>query len=272
MQTEKRPGIQSYGNIHCAIWQQHAFSRELIQESNSHELYPSASLSKLYIVAATLSLAEHGQVDLHQPLRITQEEFRQGNYGTGSIRRDFPLSYLVSRWSGRELIPPIPIGELLYRAVHDSDNIAALKVANEIGRDSIQGILQDWGLYETTIYNPQTGQPNNTTAENMGRFLVEFGRGMLVEDEHFSLPMLKWMKERKIPNQWDGETQVKYKNGQISQQGFGYVHSAGYLLGLSQNQVFVVLTRDKVPTEQECTYPQQERVKTTVEDMAYLVV
>lgn len=271
MQTEQRPGIQSYDNVHCAIWQQDALSRELIQESNSHELYPAASLAKLYIAATTLSLAEHGEVDLHQPCQITWEEFKQGNYGTGSIRRDFPLSYLVSRWSGHQLIPPMPLQELLYRAVHDSDNIAALKVANEIGRERIQGILQDWGLYQTTLFNPQTGQSNITTAENMGRFLFEFGRGFLVKDEHFNMPLLRWMKERKIPNQWGGETQVKHKDGQISQQGFGYVHSAGYLLGLSQNQVFVVLTQDKVKSEQECTYPQQERVKSTVEDMAYLV-
>lgn len=271
MQTEQRPGIQSYGNLHCAVWQQDAVNRDLIQASNSDEVYPAASLSKLYIVAATLSLAEHGQVDLHQPLKITHEEFRQGNYGTGSIRRDFPFSYLASRWLGHELMPPIPIKELLYRAVHDSDNIAALKVANEIGRDRIQGILQDWGLYETTIYNPQTGRPNNTTAENMGKFLWEFGRGLLVEDEHFSAPMLRWMRERRIPNQWGEQTQVRHKDGQIRQAGFGYVHSAGYLLGPRQGQIFVVLTQDQVKSEQECTYLQQERVRTTVEDMAYLV-
>lgn len=270
MQTVEKTGIQSYGNLHCALWQQDAVSRDLIQATNTDEIYPAASLSKLYIVAAILSLAEHGQVDLYQPLKITQEEFRQGNYGTGPIRRNFALSYLASRWLGHELIPPIPIKELLYRAVHDSDNIAALKVTNEIGRDRIQGILQDWGLYETTIYNPQTDQPNNTTAENMGRFLLEFGRGMLVEDEQFYNLMLKWMKERKIPNQWGRETHVKYKNGQISQQGFGYVHSGGYLQG-PQGQVFVVLTQDKVKSEQDSTYPQQERVRSTIEDMAYQV-
>lgn len=272
MQTEQQPSIQSYEHIRCAIWQQDALSGEVIQQSNAYGFFPAASLAKLYIVAATLSLAEHGEVDLHQPLRITWEEFREGNYGTGSIRRTFPLTYLVSRWSDRELIPPIPLQELLYRAVHDSDNIAALKVANEIGRERIQRMLHDWGLDQTTIYAPQTGQPNTTTAENMGRFLLEFGRGFLVKDEHFNIPLLRWMKERRISNQEGQLTQVRYRDGQISQEGFAYVHSAGYLIGARERQVFVVLTQDQTEFDYDSTYPQQETVRSTVAEMAYSVV
>lgn len=269
MKTERQSKIHPYGNLHTSIWQQNIRTGEIIQSSGADEQYPAASLSKLFIAAATVHLAEQEEVNLNEYLTISTKEFDEGDYGTGRLRLFSRLPFLASKLTGWQLIPPYRVEELLRYAVYYSDNIAALKITNRVGRERIQRVLDGWGLDQTTILNPETGQPNVTTAQNMGQFLYELGRGHLVEDDHLSMRMLRWMRTSNVVNKEGSLITIRYKDGQITENGYSYAHRAGYVQGLYSDHSFVVLTRDRAVLELETTYPQQERVRSVVEEIAY---
>lgn len=270
MALHTESGIQTYANLHTAIVEQDVLSGTILEEINGRETFHGASLAKLPIAAATLRLVERGQIDLTTTQVITWDEFDSGSYGTGRLQR-----LLLPTLPLRLFLPGIPISTegLLYHSIHNSDNMAVLKLANAVGRERIQAILDSWGLHSTTILNPETGTPNVTTASDMASFLYRFGRGELVQDERLSTPMLRWMRTRKIKNREFYDTKIRYHAGNFTtDDNLAYCHLAGYLQSTVADHLFVVLTRDQVGSKYETTYPQQSRVKEVIDEMAYLLV
>ena len=269
MQTEQRGGIQSYGNVHCAVLHQDAITGRVLESRNAQEPFAAASLAKLYITAATLSLVETEQLLLREPVIVNWDQFDRGNYGTGRLRLLTPLTPILRRITpGMEL----RLETLLECAVRYSDNIAIIAVTETVGRDRIQEVLEGWQMKSTTIHNPETYSPNQTTACDLGEFLLKLGRGEIIKDDSLSGRLLDWMKSDTIPNREGWETEILSMRGNITTEGQSYCHMAGYIKGQVARQVFVALTKDQAQPGKDSTYPQQERVKSTVKDMAYLVL
>lgn len=263
--------VQTYHYLKISSFFQDMGSNEVIC-SGENELYPAASLSKLYLVAATLSLAEQGRINLRRPLKITTKDYEEGNYGTGRLRFLGPLAFISGKID-HELMPSVKLETLLGLCVSYSDNIAALMVANTVGRQRIQQRLEEWGLHQTTIFDPENGQPNVTTASDMGQFLVNLRQGELFNAGILSSKLRGWMKRREIINREGSLTQVLYKDGQITERlpsgkFYSYAHSAGYIEGQGGNHIFVVLTRDETTSDLDKTFPQHDTIDMLVNNVA----
>lgn len=271
--STEAPGIQTFDNLHIAYFQQDLRSGEVVSEYKSTERQSAASLAKLFIVASALKLVEDEMLDLGQSYHITPRDFAENSYGTGRLRRDLLLQAALSKTLGRDILPSKRLADLLRYSVQFSDNIATAKVADIVGRDRIQDIVYAWGLHDTSIFNPETGAPNETTAQNVGQFLYDFDHGFLLDD-NLSVRFLRWMPTRKAHTiSSNQEIKIRYKSGNITEGGFSYCHQAGYLQSSADrsfvNHSFVVLTRDKAYSDKDSTHPQQVRASEKVEEMVY---
>lgn len=262
-------GVQSYSQLKLSFIRHDLRNDQLIVGSDPDEQYTAASLSKLYIGAAALSLNEKGEIDLQYPLKITTDEYFHAFRGTGYLGRVLLPFALISRISGKEVIPPLPAEGLVRLMIRHSDNLAAYKIANFTGRDKIQEVMDSWGLRSSSIFDEERDHPNVTTASDMDRFLAGLGKGYFLE-EPTTLRMISWMRRKHLPNREYGATPVLYKEGSISERGLSFFHQAGYILGSNSRYSFVVLTSDQ--TTRETTYPQQEALRNRLAELAVGIV
>lgn len=270
-QVGERVGIQTFENLHTSYWQQNIRTDVPSVVHNPHEPYIAASLSKLYIGAATLSLVESGEIELDDRVDITSQEYSEGNYGTGRLRWSLKPRLWMAQAHHSPIVASCSVGDLLKNSISHSDNLATLKIVNFVGRDRIQTILEQWGLDETTILNPQNNQGNKTTANNMNRFLYDFADRFLIGDE-LTERMVGWMKEKRRINSEGKPVTLIYKEGRAHQEGYSYSHIAGYIQGIREAHLFVILTKDKALGEKEATFPQQSRLEETLDQMVSEVV
>lgn len=271
-QSQETSGMQPYGQLHAAFYQQDLRTNQVVIEYNSHEKQPAASLSKLFIVAVALKVIEDERLSLQERYHIDPDEYQENMHGTGKLKAELLPWVVLSRTLRRNMLPTKTLEDLLRYSIQFSDNLAIAKVANVVGRDRIQDILSGWKFYDTTILNPGVGTPNNTTAENVGQFLHDFGHGFLVKDNYLAQKFLRWIPTRKSVTASGREITIRYKTGNITQDGFSFCHQAGYLQSVDHRFIdhsFVILTRDRAVSDKDSTYPQQERVRSFVEDLAY---
>lgn len=269
MAQEAPISIHTYEKLHTAIWHQDARTGQVLESAHAQEPFVAASLAKLYIAAATLSLVEAEQFLLREPVMVSWDQFDRGNYGTGRLRLWTPLLPIL-----RRITPGLEfrLETLLHHSIRFSDNIAVIAVAETVGRDRIQEVVDGWQMKSTIIHNPETDRPNQTTAYDLGEFLLKFGRGELVRDDGLSGRLLNWMRSETIPNREGWETEILSMKGNVTEKRQSYCHIAGYIRGQSARRVFVALTKDQAQPGKDSTYPQQERVRNMVADLAYQTV
>lgn len=268
-QTTEHNRVQTYHHLQWADLLCNVTIGELLERHDQKRPYAAASLGKLYIAAATLLLAEDGQVDLQETLSITPDEL-------GTIaQRPAELYFIqrtklgIYRHTGLNLFLPTSLEGFLKNSVRNSDNLATLKVANHIGREKLQVVLERWGLFNTTILDETRGNPNVTTAEDMGNFLVDLGKGNLLEDRQADR-LLGWMRKKHLPMEDGGQTALLYHDGHIIEEGLSYCHEAGYIIGRgSERFAYVVMTKDKADDTRATTYPQTVTLNDRVTEMAY---
>lgn len=259
-------GIQTFENLHTSYRQQNIRTAMANAVHNPHESYIAASLSKLYIGAATLSLVEGAEVALDHKVNITPQEYLEGNYGTGRLRWALKPRLWIAQARHSPVVASCTVGSLLKDSISHSDNLATLKIVNFIGRDRIQTILGKWGLDETTIFDAQNNQENKTTANDMGDFLYDLADRLLLGDA-LTERMVGWMKEKRRVNSEGKPITLIYKEGRAHQEGCSYSHIAGYIQGTREAHLFVILTKDKVLGEKEATFPQQSRLQEILDQM-----
>ncbi len=265
-------GIQTYGQLHTAFFQQNLKTDQVVTEYNSHEKQPAASLGKLFIVAVALKIVEDEVLDLQQRYHITPYEYQENMHGTGRLKVEFLPLWAMSKAVRRDMLPTKTLEDLLRYSIQFSDNVAIAKVADVAGRNRIQDVLSNWHLHDTTILNLESGTLNETTAQNVGQFLYEFRKGFLVRDNYLGQKFLRWIPTRKTATASGQEVTVRHKDGNITQDGFSYCHQAGYLQSIDRRYIehsFVALTSDKAVSDKDSTYPQQARVREMVEDMVH---
>ena len=264
--SKEASGIQTFENLHTSYWQQNIRTDATGLISNPHKPYIAASLSKLYIGAATLSLVEDDRLDLDERVNITPQEYLEGNYGTGRLRWTLKPRLWLARARHSPVVASCTVGNLLEYSISHSDNLATLKIVNFVGRARIQTILEKWGLYGTTIFDAQNNQENKTTANDMGNFLYYFAERFLLGDA-LTERTAGWMREKQMVNSEGKPVNLLYKEGRIHQQGYSYSHIAGYMHGIKDAHHFVVLTKDQALGEKEATYPQQTRLQEILNQM-----
>ena len=221
----------------------------------------AGSVAKLYLASAAFAISQEGGFNLEERKHITLSDFAKGNYGTGELRfTNFPLALGLRLLRAAKEQPvtfrPVSNRRLLELMVSKSDNLATLVVVNTLGRELVQQVLTFWGMKETSLYNPQTGSKNQTTAEDVGRFLRKLSSGSLIPQNEAEV-IKKWMTSKFKKNAELQPITLRYKDGRISEDGRSFYHKVGFIEGTLGEDIFVILTegiaaeRGRIPFSQE---------------------
>ena len=197
------------------------------------DLFPSASLIKVPVMASVFQKIRDGKLSLNDGLRLRRPH-RVG--GSGSIKW---------RPDGTKLT----VRELLYKMIGESDNTATAMLIDEVGLGYIQAQFPNFGLFYTEIFaegmsirGGRVAHENYTTAKEMAMLLEKIYKGELV-DKSSSVMMLDILKHRKpsrsrlakhLPRGWE----LAHKTGLLRQA----CHDSAIFLTPHGDYLMTVLT------------------------------
>lgn len=236
-----------------------------IKQLKSTQPYVAASVAKVYLAGTAFHLAQRQELDLEEKVKITPDDFLNGNYGDGILRWQYAFSgRLATRLELPWLLPEIHLQELICRMVRDSDNLATLAAVNHIGRNRIQEVLRTWGMFDTTVYNPHLQTNNVTTATDTCYYLDNLANNKLIDPERGELLMELLHKNTQLTRKLR-LAQTLYKDGATSTLGdegveLSYFNLAGYIKPvpyLPPTHCFAIFTRDRAIYNRKGTTPRQ---------------
>jgi len=100
-----------------------------------HEVLPTASTCKLFVLCELLRQAGAGRVDLHAPLSVKPEYWCGGD----GVLRAMHLPETLSAYN------------LAVLMIVASDNVATAAVIDLVGADNVARAVRDWGLRDTVV-------------------------------------------------------------------------------------------------------------------------
>lgn len=195
-------------------------------------LFPSASLIKVPIMAATFEKIKTGELQLDTPLTLTRKDRMSGS----------------GRLKWQRAGTSFTVRDLLFYMITESDNTAMRTLLNRVGLEYYQAKFKDMGLLVTNIEEQGlklSSRPvlreNYTTAREMADLLDRIYSGKMVNKSSSSamLEMLKSLKHRErlartLPHGW----QIAHKTGLLRRA----CHDAGIIYSPQGNYVLVVMT------------------------------
>ena len=198
-----------------------------------NQLFPSASLVKIPLMAACFLAADQGRIKLDRNIALKSVDKLTGS----GVLKDMPAgtTFSVERLTGL--------------MIYDSDNTATNIVTNLLGIDYLNNTFKAFGLKDTELSRKiadyrlrDKGIENYTTAEDMALLLEKIYRGTLgnkyVSDQCISMLKLTRMNDR-IPKYLPVEITIAHKTGLEN----GVCHDAGIVFTLKGNFIIVVLTK-----------------------------
>ncbi len=190
---------------------------------NESVVFSAASVNKIPILAALYYKAQQKQVDFDKV--ITMQAADVQDYGTGSMRYD-PVGTTYS------------IKTLVRLMMQKSDNTAAYILGNyELGLDTIQTLINGWGL-------TQTDMVNNKTSNKDIAILMEKIYNNKIATPALTAEMLAFLKdsdfEDRIPALLPKDTIVYHKIG----TGDNAVHDTGIVTHGKKSYYIGVFTSD----------------------------
>jgi len=199
---------------------------------HADDLFPSASLIKVPVMAGVFAKIHKGELSLSSRLTL-RRRVRMGGSGTIKWKRD------GTRFTVRRL---------LEKLIHESDNTAMLLLIDEIGMGFLQRFFPSVGLVYTEIYpdglsltGGRVRYENYTTAREMGSLFEKIYRHQVV-DQFASELMLDILKRRptksrlakKLPVGWE----IAHKTGLLRRA----CHDVGVVFSPNGDYVIAVLT------------------------------
>lgn len=197
------------------------------------DLFPSASLIKVPVMACVFTKIHEGKLALSQKLTLRRHN-RVG--GSGSIKWRHDGSQLTVR-------------DLLYHMINESDNTATAMLIEALGINYIQQQFPKMGLFYTEIYPEgmslkagRVAHENYTTAREMSMLMEKIYRGEMV-DRNSSQLMMDILKHKKatasrlakgLPAGW----QIAHKTGLLRQA----CHDSAIILSPNGEYAITVLT------------------------------
>lgn len=197
------------------------------------DLFPSASLIKVPVMACVFTKIHEGKLSLSQKLTLRRHN-RVG--GSGSIKWRHDGSQLTVR-------------DLLYHMINESDNTATAMLIESLGINYIQQQFPKMGLFYTEIYPEgmslkagRVAHENYTTAREMSMLMEKIYRGEMV-DRNSSQLMMDILKHKRatasrlargLPAGW----QIAHKTGLLRQA----CHDSAIILSPNGEYAITVLT------------------------------
>ncbi len=198
---------------------------------NDTEMFTAASVNKIPILAALYIGIQNGEIDPDQVITVQQEDIQ--DYGSGSIRYDGAGSTYTIKTLGRLMM-------------QQSDNTAAYILANHIiGMDTIQSLLNEWGMIQTDMIN------NKTANNDVFKIMKKIYQGNIANPA-YTQEMLAFFKdtefEDRIPGLLPKTVQVYHKIG----SEIGFMHDMGVVVAPNITYYIGILTSD-ITNEKEAT-------------------
>lgn len=197
------------------------------------KLFPSASLTKIPIMAACFLAAEQGRVKLNRNIALKASDKLTGS----GVLKNMPAGVVFS------------VKRLIGLMIYDSDNTATNIVTNLLGIDYLNGAFKTFGLKNTNLSRKiadyksrDKGIENYTTAEDMA-FLLEKIYRMGLSSKYVSEQCISMMKlarsNNRIPRYLPAEVSVAHKTGLER----SVCHDAGIVYTNKGNLLIAVLTK-----------------------------
>lgn len=196
------------------------------------DLFPSASLIKVPIMAAVFEKIHRGELNLQTKMTLRRRH-RVGGSGSLKWARD------GSQYTVRKLLDHM---------IDESDNTATKMMIEAVGMGYLQQAFPRMGLVYTEIFpegmslqSSRVSYENYTTAREMAMLLEKIYRGHMV-DRFSSEVMIEIMKRQKsrarlakaLPPGWE----IAHKTGLLR----GACHDSAVIFSPDGDYVFVVLT------------------------------
>ena len=196
---------------------------------NKSVIYTAASINKIPILAVLYYSAQKGEVNLDGTITLQKDDIQ--DYGTGSIRYDTPGTVYSIKTLARLMM-------------QKSDNTAAYIIANHIlSVDTIQSLINTWGLTQTDIINNKTS--NNDMAILLEKIFHEKITNTALTQEMLSLLKDSDFEDR-LPKLLPKGTNIYHKIG----TEIGAVHDVGIIVSPKKSYYIGIFTSDITDEEQ----------------------
>lgn len=171
---------------------------------NCEEVFESASLYKVFLMAAVFGAVNDGKFDLETQIGAKLSHLDQILGGRDFGYEDFDAGETIGH----------TFREALARVASFSDNYAAILLAEKVGWNSIQLVANGIGATQTTIQNPIT-----TSAEDVGILFEKLYKGEVVSlqssEQILDLLSKSQMNDR-IPAKLPEGLKVAHKTGELA--------------------------------------------------------
>lgn len=200
---------------------------------NEHRVYEPASLYKLWVMATVFKQIEAGEVKedeiLIQDVQALNDEFHITSESAELTQGSITLR----------------LSDALNMMIDNSDNYAALLLADRIKNSNIQKFLADNGFDESSL-----GEPPQTTPYDIEFFLEKLYKGELANKED-TLKIINILKRQtlnnKIPKYLPSGVEIAHKTGEIDY----FTHDAGIVFSDKGDYIIVVMSETDDPRDAE---------------------
>ena len=199
---------------------------------NEHQVFDSASLYKLWVMAKIYQEVQAGKLKeddvLSQDVATLNEEFQIDP--EDAEQTDGTITYSVD--------------DALRKMITISDNYAALLLAEKLKLSTISTFLTDNDFAESKVGTD--GDSPTATASDIALFFEKLYNGQLANAE-YTQKMLDLLKAQalndKIPENLPDNVQVAHKTGELDQ----YTHDAGIVYSPTGDYVIVIMSQSDAP-------------------------
>lgn len=202
-----------------------------VSDINIYQRVPSASIIKLFIMAAAFKSVEEGNITLNKRINIKREE-------------KVPYS-IVTLFDDED---SFTLKDLIILMIIQSDNTATNKIIDIIGMDYINGFIKDQGFKNTVLKRKmmdslarKEGRENYTSAQDIAALLESIYLGKLVNENcsHIMKEILTHQLDESMMriNLPDSLT-VAHKTGDLE----GVKHDTGIVYASFGEYIFIMLT------------------------------
>ncbi len=185
---------------------------------NENMIFTAASVNKIPILAVLYHLADKGEIDLDQTIRLQSRDVQ--DFGTGTIRYD-PIGSIYS------------LKTLARLMVEKSDNTAGYILGEQIiGFDKVQEQINEWGLNQTDM------KMNKTSNSDMYKLFRLIFDGKIANSA-LTAEMIDFMDdsdyEDRIPAQLPKDVTIYHKIG----NEIRIIHDVG-IVDLGNNKSYYI--------------------------------
>lgn len=198
---------------------------------NENKTFKTASLYKLWVMAAVYKLIEQGKIN---PDDQIEEDIQELNLKFDIATDEAELT---------EGTIKLTVQSAIRQMIVVSNNYAALSLTKKVGLSNLEKFVKDEGFSHSTTKPPPT-----STASDMAVFYEKLYKGELVSKEA-DKAMLEILKKQqlndRLPKFLPEEVGVAHKTGELD----FFKHDAGIVFAPRGDYVIVVLSETEYPYE-----------------------